>query len=289
MNGTIRAGVRRNWWCVPAAALALSGCGSATSNEGDAQAVGEERSELKNGSLYDGNTAWRGVVLIGIWNSRFSSWDYCSGQVVSAQTILTAGHCVKMISQTTNPSAAYVAAWRQGSANSLVTVMPTTWAMMRYNPAFNGDAPFDVGLIIAPSVEPLQNVTSSDAGVLAKTTPSNVNMFTFGFGYYGNGANDYDFLGRYGTVTPVYASRALYYFFENTGTRPEICAGDSGAPLKSTSPGSQLVYGIVSRRSGGSGVCQPIGTWTTTAHNLNWLRGMITGSCVETSTSYSCW
>jgi hypothetical protein len=285
---SMRVGIRLGRQWTTAAALLAAGCGSGSAEDEREAPIAVESAELKNGALYDGHAAWRGVVGLSIWMPTQKYWNVCSGQVVSAQTILTAGHCVKMVSPN-NPSATYVSAWRMTSATGYVTVMPPTWVTMRYNPDFLGDAPFDVGLIIAPSVQPLQNVTASDTAVLAKTTPSNVDMWAFGFGYYGPGANDYDFLGRYGTVTPFYASRAVEYLFENTGTRPEVCAGDSGAPLKSTTSGSMQVYAITTRRSGGSGVCQPVGHWTTTAHNLYWLRGKITGTCTETTTTYTCW
>jgi V8-like Glu-specific endopeptidase len=285
MNISIRSGAC-GWW-VAAAAFITTSCGGATSDEADPAPVAVESAELKNGSLYDGSTPWRGVVGLAILTH--GEWNYCSGQVVSAQTILTAGHCVKLVSPN-NPSTTWVSAWRQTSATGYVTVMPPTWTTMRYNPDWNNsDNPFDMGLIIAPSVQPLQNVTSSDAAVLAKTTPGNVNMWAFGFGYYNSGTNDHDYLGRFGVISPNYASKAVEYWYENTGSNLEICAGDSGGPLKSTTSGQMRTYGVAVRRTGGSGLCQPVGHWSTTAHNLYWLRGKITGTCVETSTTYSCW
>jgi hypothetical protein len=160
--------------------------------------------------------------------------------------------------------------------------------MLRYNPAYRNDSVVDdVGLIHAPTVQPLQNITFSDSAVLAKTTQSNVTMYAFGFGYYNN--SQIDWRGRYGAIVPTYASRAVEYFWENTGTSPEQCAGDSGGPLKSTTSGSLQVYGLHSRRSGGSGLCQPVGHAAATARAMSWLRGKITGTCQETATTYQCW
>jgi hypothetical protein len=269
-------------------ALIVSGCGGTAPDDADVHTLGAETSELKNGTLYNGSSMFDGAVGLAIWTPRYGGWNTCSGQVVSRQTILTAAHCVQAVSAA-NPSWTYVSAWRQSSATGHVTVMPPTWVTMRYNPAFNGNTTYDVGLIIAPTVQPLQNVTSADSGVLAKATPSNVNMYAVGFGYFAGGANDYDYLGRYGAVVPTYSSLALEYFFRNTSTNPEICAGDSGGPLKSTTSGILAVYGVASKRSGGAGLCQPIGHWATTARNMSWLRGKITGECFESSTIYSCW
>jgi secreted trypsin-like serine protease len=270
-------------------ALFMSGCAVAASSESEEQSAAVETSELMNGSLYDGNSMWRGVVRLSIQVPPYGAWNTCSGQVVSRQTILTAAHCVQAAIAVPGQFTGHtnVRAWRESSSGQVV-VMPQTWVMIRYNTAYRDGSPVDdVGLIYAPSVQPLQNITSSDSAVLAKTTPSNVTMYAFGFGYYND--NQIDWRGRYGAIVPTYASRAVEYFWENTGTDPEQCAGDSGGPLKSTTSGSLQVYALHSRRSGGSGNCQPVGHAAATARAMSWLRGKITGTCQETSTTYQCW
>jgi secreted trypsin-like serine protease len=285
--GSVRSQVR---WFLAVTPLALfaSGCAIAASDESEGQTVAVETAELKNGSLYDGNEMWRGVVRLLIQTPPYGAWNTCSGQVVSRQTIMTAAHCVKgAVGLGENPGASNVRVWRE-SPTGQVVVMPQTWVMMEYNPAYSNDSAVDdVGLIHAPTVQPLQNVTSADSAVLAKTTPSNVTMYAFGFGYYNS--TQIDWRGRYGAIVPTYATKAVEYFWENTGTAPEQCAGDSGGPIKSATSGSVQVYALHSRRSGGTGLCQPVGHAPATARAITWLRNNIVGSCQETATTLKCW
>jgi hypothetical protein len=146
---------------------------------------------------------------------------------------------------------------------------------------------FDVGLINSPV--DLQHLTSADSGAMAKSTPSNVRMYAFGYGPYGNSPGEDDYYGRYGAVYPQFLPRAPEYRFENTSTDPELCKGDSGGPLKSNTSGPLLVYGVASRNTGGSGVCQPVGHWATTAYSIGWIKDTIVGDCLNTSTLLHCW
>jgi V8-like Glu-specific endopeptidase len=218
----------------------------------------------------------------------FQGWMNCSAQVISKQSILTAAHCVNAIES--NPGWTYVQAWRQTSTGWLL-VMPTTWVTVQHNANYNGiDAKHDVGLITAPSVQPLQNVTVGDAHPLAKSTPTAQTMYAIGYGYFGNDEGQTDGQGRFGKVTPTFDSANLDYVFHNTATNPELCSGDSGGPLKSAVSGALLVYGVASKLSGaGSGHCRTTSHWATVSHNLSWLRPRIVGSCFETSSYYSCW
>lgn len=285
-------GARRacaGWLVTAVLALFSSGCVSTASDEPNEEPLASVTSELKNGTTYDGSALFRGAVGLYIWSPVWGSWQTCSGQVVSRRTIMTAAHCV-IRGSADNPGGAWVIAWRPSSNSAYVPVLPMTWVTTRYNPSYidyGATTPFDVGLFISPNN--LQNITSGDSGVLAKSTPSNVTMYALGFGYYDDGPLYYDDYGRYGQLVPTYASRALEYFFENTDDDPEICAQDSGGPLKSTTSGLLLVYGLASRHTGSGTYCKPVGHWATTKHNMNWLRGKISGNCLETSTLYSCW
>jgi hypothetical protein len=243
--------------------------------------------ELRNGSFYYGTGVGRGAVGIHLWAPGWREWQTCSGQVVSKRTILTAAHCVVRALGSTAPGSAYIAVWRPSSTSSHVPVLTGQYVTGSINPSHDGSTPFDVGIFVAST--DLQNITSSDAGRLAKTTPSGVTMHAVGFGQYDEGDQFIDDSGRIGELVPSYASKALEYFFENTSNKPEICAGDSGGPLKSTTSGLLVVYGVAHGNTGGGDVCGPVGHWATTAHNLNWLRGRISGSCTETDSYYRCW
>jgi V8-like Glu-specific endopeptidase len=270
-----------------AAAAFASGCAVTASDEGAEEALEASGDELRNGSFYYGVGVGRGAVGIRFWAPGWGEWQTCSGQVVSKRTILTAAHCVIRATVGDNPGSATITVWRPSSQSSHVVVLDTQTVTGLYNPSHDGSTPFDVALFVAST--DFQNVTSGDAARVAKTTPTGVQMHAVGFGAYGEGSQFVDDSGRVGAVTPSYASKALEYFFENTGNQPEICAGDSGGPLKRTTSGVLQVYGVAHGNTGGGAYCGEVGHWATTKHNMDWLRGKISGTCSETSTYYSCW
>jgi V8-like Glu-specific endopeptidase len=278
---------RRGCWAIVAVlALGLPACGAPLPEEVSDEQVGAQTSEIRNGTLYDGSNIWRGVVKLEFWTPK-SGWWTCSGQVVSQQTILTAAHCIAKLTHPfdSNPGGLWVMASRPISGG-WQTVMPMTFTTVRYNPAFDSvSARYDVGVVIAPSVQPLQNVTSADAALLAKSTP-NVIMDALGFGYFGDGAAEFDGKGRSTELRPTYSSVNHEYVYDApTPNSPEMCHSDSGGPLK-----DGFQYGILSRGSG-DGKCRTNARWATTKDNMSWLKANIVGPhpCLETATLLSCW
>src|ERR1041384_6164757 len=96
MNFRASFGARRACasWVTAAVAFFASGCAATVSDESYEEAVGEEASELKNGTTFNGSGMSRGAVGIYFWAPVWNEWRTCSGQVVSKRTIMTAAHCV---------------------------------------------------------------------------------------------------------------------------------------------------------------------------------------------------
>ncbi len=285
---------RRNWFLGGVAlTLTLSACGDFTpdgpASEDDIAVASEDdiavkTSEIQNGTRY-GDSAWgRGAVKLEIWFPAPGSWVQCSGQVVSRQTILTAAHCLPEIDGA-NPSYTKVKAWMQTGAG--VVLVLNALSQVRWRPEYNGpNGWYDVGLVTAPSVDLLKYVAPGDAAYLAKTSPSGLSMVAVGYGYMDD--TTLDGLSRLATIVPTYSSSRRQYTYSATGTMPQMCAGDSGGPLKYG--GLNTTYGVLSTGGpAGTGYCRVEAYWATTADNMDWLRGKIRGTCTEGSTTYACW
>jgi V8-like Glu-specific endopeptidase len=291
----LRQGVSRNrmWSLATVAAAMLSvSCVAEVSDQSEEDSVAAQASELKNGTQIYGTGASRGSVAIRFWSPLWQEWQVCSGQVVSKRTILTAAHCVIRASQTAGgfSGTAQVIVWRASTVSSHDLVLSQTTVQARYNPDYDNhvsEAAYDVGLFISPV--DLPNFTSADAARLAKTTPSNVSMQAIGYGIYDEGAQYDDGIGRSGSISPTYLTKALEYYYQSTAAQPYICKQDSGGPLKRTANGVLQVFGVASRHDGPGTYCRPNGHWATTAGNIGWLRNNVSGNCTENANYVSCW
>lgn len=267
-------------------ALALSACADVSFEDAASDDdIAVETAAIQRGMRYSGSGWGRGAVRLDIYNPQFASPIRCSGQVVSKQTILTAAHCIAGLG---NPGAVEVSAWMQ-TANGVMPVLTKVLSQVRYRPEYNGLNPkFDVGLINAPSTDLLKNVGPNDAAYLAKTTLSGVEMVAVGYGHSDNFTNDG--LGRLAYIVPTFSSTSLEYtYWDTTGSMPRMCSADSGGPLKHG--GLNTSYALLSTGAPGNDTnpCRPGARWATTAHNMDWLRGKIRGTCSEGATIYSCW
>jgi V8-like Glu-specific endopeptidase len=278
---------RRVWFLGSVAlTLTLSACGEMpTDGAAGDDDIALQTSEIQNGTRYSGSSWGWGAVKVETWWPDMKIWYPCSGQVVSRQTILTAAHCVGVTVSGANPGYQNVRAWMQ-TDHGVVQVL-NAWSQVRYRPEFDGtNGKYDVGLITAPSVSLLKNVAPRDAAYLAKTLPSDFSMVAVGYGYMDD--TTFDGLGRYATITPKYKSDIKQYFYQAADeTKPQMCDGDSGGPLKKG--GVNTTHGVVAGGDGSSGRCHLNAYWATTKDNIDWLRGKIAGTCTETSEAYACW
>ena len=287
MNETMRV-TKRSGALAVALAMTLSACGGPLPEDAENDAIASEGAALKNGVPYNGGLIWRGTLKVEIFFERGQSWSTCSGQVVGKRAILTAAHCLTQVIAD-NGGYARVRVWRP-TASGWLPVLPDVLSVFRINPKYNTDmsAKYDVGLILAPTLQPLQNVTEDDAALLSKSTPSGMAMTALGFGYYTDTAYGE---ARSGVVTPTYNANAgaLDYSFFSGTTQPWVCRGDSGGPLKTTT----FQYGVASLGTGpGSGPCRSQAHWAATANNIPWIKSTIemTGmECFDSSTMLSCW
>jgi len=265
--------------------LTLSACGDFTPDgEASEHDIAVETSEIQNGTRYLGSAWGRGAVKLEIWWPHLGRYGVCSGQVVSRQTILTAAHCIPSVDGG-NPSYTQVRAWMQTDGG--VVLVLNALSQVRYRPEYLNDLGprYDVGLITAPN-DLLKNVAPADAAYLAKTSPSGLSMVAVGYGYMDD--TTFDGLGRFATIVPTYSSSSRTYTYSATGTMPQMCFRDSGGPLKHG--GLNTSYGLYSRGLPiNTGLCYADAIWTTTADNMDWLRGKIMGTCTEGSTVYACW
>lgn len=267
--------------------LTLSACGDVTPDgEASEHDIAVETSEIQNGTRYSGDGWGWGAVKLEIWWPHLNRYGFCSGQVVSRQTILTAAHCLPT-ENGTNSSYTNVRAFMQTGGGVVVVLNALSHVQNRPEyQACMGCPRYDVGLITAPSVDLLKNVAPRDAAWLAKTNPSGLSMVAVGYGYMND--TTYDGLGRLATVVPTYNSSRREYNYSATGTMPQMCFRDSGGPLKWG--GANTSFGVYSAGAPvNTGNCYAEAFWATTAQNMDWLRGKIKGTCSESTEVYSCW
>lgn len=271
-------------------AVALGACAPPEPEEaGDQVAV--EDSALKNGTVLANGAPWKGVVRVEIWSQSERKWHVCTGQVTSAQTVLTAAHCAWSSGNTSYHSNLYVRITRQTSAGLYGEWLhPESYILadVQVNPSYTTDvAKYDLSVMRGPN--PWAATTPSHAAGLMKSNP-NLTLWAFGYGNWGNSTNpdEYDQQGRAGQAKVTYNSTYKDYRNNASSSDPQLCIGDSGGPLKSTFLDGSLSYGVASQLIEYSGACGTKGEWATTSNNWTWLKNTI-GNCTDKVSYISCW
>lgn len=276
-------------WLYGALGSLLCACGTPAEAYPDDSPISVESAELKNGTLVDGGSQWRGVVRLQIlWPNNF--WMDCTGQIGSRATVITAAHCVQGALGNASSGDVTMLITRENSSGVVETIMPQSTTFTKYHSFFDGRTAFhDVAVITAPA--PFSNIVQSDALPIAKTAPSGQSMWALGYGYADVGSAAIDGHGRAGKVTPTYSSVNHDYSFTPGAGQPWMCGGDSGGPLKMLS-GTWRLFGVASWYSvvnAGYKCGNPI-HWASTLDNYAWLQAAIGyDKCTETSTAIFCW
>jgi hypothetical protein len=170
------------------------------------------------------------VVILNLRDAAFGALASCSGTVISARAILTAGHCL---------SGAALVLVNSGSGELIRT------SLLNIHPGYspNDQSSLDVGVVLTEQdlgrpVMPVltsRNATVGEQAVVA------------GWGQDENGASG---TLRAGTTT-VSAVGSLYVQTQYSGAGTSgVCHGDSGGPLLLSQGGAWAIAGITSATTG---------------------------------------
>lgn len=264
-----------------------------------ANPTGTQSSEIKNGTLMDGQVRWRGVVSVSIWWPNQQIWQRCSGTITSRRTVVVAAHCVQAALAAGSTAGDVTAlVLRENTGHRFDEIMPQSTAFASFNPAYPGTVlervpKNDVAVIRAYT--DFSNVTMSDAIAISTTNPTGKTMWAMGYGYLDIQDGDYDGHLHGAQLVPKYDSFGQHYRFDAGETDPWICSGDSGGPLKMVN-GAWMIFGVASQFTGGvmnddkHVVCGYQAHWAATSNNWSWLRSAIgSANCTLTTNALFCW
>jgi hypothetical protein len=280
----------------------LSGCVAPVEDGEDLGGIGEpiENGELRPAALNGG------TVRLQVRNAANTGWSYCSGQVISRDSILTAAHCfydggwfddgwdnrISVAIQAThqNANGSWENVTQNGGTNEITATVLVQEAYVDYREA--GDTlarGYDVAVVRAPNV--LSNITSSDVAAIARLTSQRPEWtFAYGHGYY----TDFDFDAQ---LRRGYLEDLTWYPTSGTSNYrtivsdygdadSHICSGDSGGPWKmqtDTATLSGVQFGVTTSGLGAGECREDFARAAMVAFHDTWLEARVEagrGSCV---------
>ena len=224
----VRGGLRRRWpvrGLIGVTAAALCGCGTVVDD------LTTNEASITNGTTTTGDPAVVALVRRG------GSAAFCSGTVISARLVLTAGHCIEpdfpdqleiFVGATVGmPPGAYIGAEH-------VEIAPGFDRAMLVN---------DVALVVLAEPSPVAPVSLSTRPFDATFTSEGIRIV--GFGSLGGGAPVELTQKREGTSTIAEFDDTTFLFHPGPS---QTCVGDSGGPAFATFDSVEALVGIT--RSG---------------------------------------